>query len=346
VGYFANVLADSMSPAGVRIVTLEACFPRFILSEMNTHRVFSRNSASSRAIPPEKLIEKLQQDPFVPETFGKRVKGMGVGEDIDDQDRARNAWEWHRKCSIQAAMMLMELDCDKSRINRLLEPHMWHTAIITSTEWENFFGLRAPDGDIWDRAFPAQPEMQIIAIAMRQAMWDSEPQKLQAGWWHLPGATDEELSYLCALREGIDPAYAVDTLPEYESSLLDVCSRRLARVSFDKHADSEDFGISISKAGELKVSGHFSPFEHIARSLSVDDIGQHGDKIMMDLDAVMQAAKITEMRHEPDHWIYKHFDMSRCWSGNLRGWLQYRKTFKHEDNFMEARNGRAATAEA
>jgi thymidylate synthase ThyX len=329
MGYFARKIADSISPAGVRVSTLEATFPRFILAEMNTHRVFSRNSASSRAIPPEKLIEKITLDPFVPETFGKRVKGMGVGEDIDDQDRARSAWEWHRKCSVQAANMLLELDCDKSRINRLLEPHMWHTAIITSTEWENFFGLRAPDGDTWRRDFPAQPEMQIIAIAMRNALWESEPDKLEEGWWHLPMATDTELRLLCDYRTH----GSQDQVDSYLNGLRDVCSRRLARVSFDKHTDSEEWDISISKSGELKVGGHFSPFEHIARPLSAGDLKDRAlqGKLMVDLETV--GTSLDTLTAIPPH---------KCWSGNLRGFLQYRKLLPYEDNHMEVRNARAA----
>ena len=335
MSYYANVLADSISPAGVRLTTLETRFPRFILPELNTHRLFSRNSASSRAIPPEKIIEAVEREPFVPETFGRRVKGMGVGEDLpsDDQERARLAWKWHLKCSIQAANMLIDLDCDKSRINRLLEPHMWHTCIITSTEWQNFFGLRAPDSGTWQRDFPAQPEMQIIAIKMRDALWESEPQQLQEGWWHLPGATASELAALCEARDNGN-AWALEMLL---SDLRLACSRRLARVSFDKHAETELLSVSITKAGELKVNGHFSPFEHIARPLSSDDISDTAlqPKIMIDLAEVSDAVENL-----------RPIDPAKCWSGNLCGWLQFRKLMPNEDNFMEVRNGRSRRAEA
>jgi len=346
MGYYAKVISDSISPAGVRVSTLEARFPRFILAEMNTHRVFSRNSASSRAIPPEQNITNVTQEPFIPETFGKRVKGMGVGEDIEDQEAAKRAWTWMLDKVVQGSNMLIDLDCDKSRINRVLEPWMWHTAIITSTEWENFFGLRAPDGDTWQRGFPAQPEMQIIAIAMREALWGSEPEQLQEDWWHLPYAKEDELEELCMLRKRVeeypDTMSFAEDLEQHLEWMQDACSRRLARVSFDKHTDSEPFNVSITKAGELKVNGHFSPFEHVCRPLVTSDLPGYGDHIMLSADNMMAAAAESMKARKKNVDIWQYVDMSKCWSGNLRGFLQYRKTIPHESNHMEVRNGKAA----
>lgn len=243
------MLADSVSPIGVRLTTIEATFPRFILAEMNTHRMFSRNSASSRAIPPEKLIARVRENPFVPETFNKRVKGMGVGEAIDDQEYARVWWLSARDAACEAAEGLLALDCDKSRINRLLEPYMWHTAIISATEWDNFFALRDHPA--------AQPEMRRIAQLMRQAMKDSEPDPLEYGWWHLPMLTGLELHQLCEARENGNGEDAVEHFKQ-------VAVGRLARVSFDTHENIEPIQASIDRATMLRTSGHFSPFEHVA----------------------------------------------------------------------------------
>ena len=49
--YQANVVADSVSEDGYRLTTMVVNMPRIILAEFNTPRVFSRNSASTRAIP-------------------------------------------------------------------------------------------------------------------------------------------------------------------------------------------------------------------------------------------------------------------------------------------------------
>jgi hypothetical protein len=54
-----KILADSISPDGVRLTTLEVVMPRIVLAEFNTHRMLSRNSASSRAIPIEKMIRMV-----------------------------------------------------------------------------------------------------------------------------------------------------------------------------------------------------------------------------------------------------------------------------------------------
>ena len=51
MAYHAEVLIDSVNPAGQRLTTFVLRFPRFVLSEFNTHRMFSRNASSSRAIP-------------------------------------------------------------------------------------------------------------------------------------------------------------------------------------------------------------------------------------------------------------------------------------------------------
>lgn len=137
MSYAVNILADSVSPDGVRLTTLEVTFPRFILAEVNTHRMFSRNSASSRAIPPEKQIERVMEHPFIPETFNTRVKGMGVGDALVGQDAAaaEETWLTARDNAVGAAEGLIALDCDKSRIDlaandaRARSPVSRHTAL-------------------------------------------------------------------------------------------------------------------------------------------------------------------------------------------------------------------------
>ena len=90
----AKILADSISLAGHRLTTFEVCFPRIVLAEFNTHRVFSRNSASSRAIPVKKMLEKVQKDPFVPSYWGKNQKGMQAAEQISPADRDNAIFTW------------------------------------------------------------------------------------------------------------------------------------------------------------------------------------------------------------------------------------------------------------
>jgi hypothetical protein len=255
--YEARVLADSISPDGVRLTTFEATFPRFILAEVNTHRMLSRNSASSRAIPTEKIIERVITDPFVPLTFNRRVKGMGVGEALAEEAAkvSRDAWLHARDKAVQAAVILVEQDVDKSRVNRLLEPFMWHTAIISSTTWSNLLALRCPDGEV----------VQQVAIAIRAALRESEPVGLEPGYWHLPLVTDEERAALCDARGTAQEGGMVDMLKRVSAS-------RCARVSFDKHTDEEPLQATLDRAERLATSGHWSPFEHQATPAASADV--------------------------------------------------------------------------
>ena len=292
MSYSARILADSMSPDGVRLTTFEVVFPRFILAEFNTHRMLSRNSASSRAIPSEKLIQRVLDDPFIPATFNTRVKGMGVGAALvgADASAAEETWLNARDNAVGSAEGLMGLDCDKSRVNRLLEPFLWHTVIVSATEWDNFWGLRDHPA--------AQPEMQITARLMREVYDASFPQLMEHGWWHLPLLSADELSSLCAARDRGDSD--LDTIVD---SWKKVSASRCARVSFDKHTDTEPLADTIARAERLmnSVPAHLSPFEHVARPQQPSDLG-------------------------PVQGV--HF-----W-GNFRGWVQMRREIPNEDNAL------------
>lgn len=248
----AKILADSIGHHGVRITTLEVTFPRPFLAELNTHCALSRNSASSRAIPPERIIEQVERHPYVPK-MNKRVKGMGVGEPLSGRDEieAENAWLQARDDAVLAARKLLTIDVDKSRVNRLLEPFMWHTAIITATDWANFFAQRDHPA--------AQPEVQTLAAAMRVAMEMSVPEPLERGQWHLPMVSMDEYT------------------PDADRYWALVSAGRVARVSFDNHWREEDPDVSHERAMRLVTSnpGHWSPTEHPAQCLALDYLRSH-----------------------------------------------------------------------
>lgn len=239
MGYEVKVLADSITD-NVRLTTLEIEFPRFILAELNTHRMFSRNSASSRAIPVEKRIEQILADPFVPEVFGANQKGMQAGEvlPIDDNNKACAAWLKAMHYAIDRAHDLKDVGVHKQWANRLLEPFAWHRAIVSATEWDNFFALRCnPD---------AAPEFRKIAEMMRGAMMASTPEELKPGEWHLPffGRGDDECSMDVAVRLSV---------------------ARCARVSYLTHDGKRDVSADFDLYHRLLKAGHMSPFEHAAK---------------------------------------------------------------------------------
>jgi hypothetical protein len=235
----AEVLADSISPDGVRLTTLLITFPRFILAEVNTHRMLSRNSASSRAIPTEKLLHRVSTDPFIPTTFNKRVKGMGVGDqlEINDTIAARNRWLRAADSAVHHASVLNEIGIDKSRVNRLLEPFLWHSAIVSATEWANFYALRCHKA--------AQPEFRELASLMKMKMNLSVPVDLKHDEWHLPL---------------VDP---IDYLMIEDAKLAS--AGKCAAISYDNHLADEPTSVSVERAKKLMSFGHLSPFEHVAR---------------------------------------------------------------------------------
>ena len=140
----AKVIADSISPSGSRLTTIECQLPRFILAQLNTHRAFSRNSASSRAIPVTKMIQSVKDDPYIPVKFGSNKSGMSPGPELGVIERwgAEHAWRSACANAIYAAEKMAELGVHKEIVNRVLEPFLWHKAIVSSTEWENFFSQR------------------------------------------------------------------------------------------------------------------------------------------------------------------------------------------------------------
>jgi thymidylate synthase ThyX len=241
--YKVTVLEDSIGkPHNIRLTTIEATFPRFILAELNTHRMLSRNSASSRAIPTTTLINSVKSDPVVPARWGSNQRGMQAGDDIEDTQHASSLWLEARDKAVFIAGALSRLGVHKQLVNRILEPFMWHTAIISATDWRNFLHLRT-------RA-DAQPEMQTLALLIRRALVESTPELLDSNQWHLPHVLPHE-------RETLAPLTAAC-----------VSAARCARVSYNRKLEY-DTAKDIELADKLQLNGHMSPFEHPAMCLLV-----------------------------------------------------------------------------
>ena len=233
----AEVVADSLAD-GVRLSTLVVTMPRMVLSEFNTHRAFSRNSASSRAIPVARLVEAVRTSPFVPEAFAANRAGMQAGETLADEAQALACLEWLEasRSAAEYAEHLAAIGAHKQWANRLLEPFLWHSVVVSATDFDSFFALR-------DHA-DAQPEMRSVARAMRTALETSTPAEVEPGGWHLPW--------------GLPIASAV---------------ARCARVSYLRHDAAPDEGADGNLVARLAESGHWSPFEHVARHGKPDSPG-------------------------------------------------------------------------
>lgn len=150
----AQVVADSLSPYGDRLLSVLVTFPRFILAELNTHRMLSKNSASSRAIPLRKMINSIQQNPFIPIGWQKDHKGMQGVEYFTEEESIHNRLMWLDIIDsvIGEVEQLHQRGITKQLCNRLLEPFMWHTVLITGNVnnegWLNFFNLRCPQYEL------------------------------------------------------------------------------------------------------------------------------------------------------------------------------------------------------
>lgn len=182
----AKILADSTFDGGPRITTLELHYHRYILPEFNTHRAFSRNGASSRAIPTHKLIEQAIAERVEPLEWGLNQAGMQAFTVADEalEAEGRAIWDEARASAIFHATRLNDKGFAKQIVNRVLEPFLSTRTVVTSTDWANFMALR----DHKD----AQPEIRELARQIIAAMEGSKPALLQKGQWHLPYILPED----------------------------------------------------------------------------------------------------------------------------------------------------------
>jgi thymidylate synthase ThyX len=205
--------------------------------------MFSRNASSSRAIPVEKVIAQVQDDPVMPVWWGKNQSGMVASQELapDAKEKAIKIWLQGRDCAVTHVRKMLALGVHKQIANRLLFDWKYITVIVSSTEWDNFFKLRcAPD---------AQPEMQKIAMMMQELYLASTPMSMYSGEWHLPFVPEDE---------------EVSTMDH----LLALSAARCARVSYLTHDGEHDPEKDLKLAKRLWKSGHMSPFEHVATPIN------------------------------------------------------------------------------
>lgn len=291
----AEIIADSINEHGNRLTTFVLTFPRIVLAEFNTHRVLSRNSASSRAIPFEKMVKMVEEDPFIPIKWMKDHKGMQGTEYFEDEaDIATRIFEWKsaRDFAVSRAKIMSTNGVTKQICNRLLEPFMWHTVICTATEWENFFALRAHEA--------AEIHIQQLAYEMLHEYTRNKPKQLKAGEWHIPFGDkitniqmNQQFGRTIKREEGLNLA-------------IKIATARCARVSYLNFEGKDDYEADIKLHDNLLSSGHMSPFEHCARAMNIEEYYQDDRGIGLS-------------------------DKMTGWCGNFRGFIQYRKMLANEN---------------
>lgn len=251
MAYECVVLADSCNPAGSRLTSLKLTYPRPMHAEGLTHRMHSRNSASSRAIPSLKLISMTEQDPYYPIRWGKNQSGMQAkDENLEgaELEEAKQIWDHMAQTCRIGVRRLNELGLHKQWANRPLEWFSWITIILSATDWKNFLALRDHPA--------AMPEFQYVASQIRHALETSVPKQLKAGEWHRPYSDDAaELSQF-----------------HTEEGLNLVSAGRCARVSYLTQDGKRDYIEDMRLAEKLMEQrpGHWSPFEHVAQAYSTN----------------------------------------------------------------------------
>lgn len=323
-GIVARVVADSISESGVRLMTYEIEYPRIILAELNTHRMLSKNSASSRAIPFAKVVEQLTAKPvrFGQANAGMQDKGEGFGGKIKvtcpDGDtyefEPEEVWGMARKDAISYAKFFKESDFHKQVYNRLLEPFQMMKTVISGTEWENFFWLRDDEA--------ADPTIAELARCMREAREQSISQLLKAGEWHLP--------YVNVKYVESGPRGKVQTFWDAEDgdviSLEDaikVSCARCAAVSYR----GVDYGLEKCLQLYYRLVGsnkkHSSALEHCATPMR-----HRTGELFTNVDEWVNHSGSSLSWEEG----ISHSDREgNLWSGNFVGFIQYRKTIKGEN---------------
>lgn len=284
----AKVIAHSKSAVnGKEIITMELEYPRFIHGEFMTHRMLSRNAASSRAIPVSKMIEQVRTSPAMPCHWGKNQPGMQAKEELSGitQHQVKGVWQQAAKEAAYSAESMTEFGAHKQIANRILEPFQTMKTVVTTTEWENFYWLRNHED--------AQPEIKRLAEVMLEAVGKSKAVPLSPEQWHVPYYRD---GYWCeSFTDDLEDALAISA---------SCC----AQVSYRLLDDSIEKARVVYKRLVESSPVHASPFEHQASPM---DVLYEGSRDIGEMLCVEGAT---------------HVDRGgNVWSGNFQGWIQHRQ---------------------
>lgn len=292
-GISAEIIADSVMGIS-RITTFELEYPRFIHAEFMTHRQFSRNAASSRAIPIDRMHQQVKTNMAMPVHWGRNQAGMSAKEEVCDAERKSAIMNWQVACdmAVHNSRMLSLDNVHKQIANRVTEPFQMMKVVVTATEWANWYWLRN-HGD-------AQPEIHELAEIMLQAHEYSQPDELVPGEWHLPYVKwhrNVEDNRQCFTDSEFKPL----TLDEARAVSASCC----AQVSYRKNDDSLEKALMIFDKLINSEPVHASPIEHQASPM-VNATTYMSDNVW--------ESGVT------------HCDRAgNLWSGNFKHWIQFRQ---------------------
>lgn len=327
----AEIVADSVnSGSGKRIITFILTLPRIVLAEFNTHRAFSRNSGSSRAIPFKRMKESVKKNLFIPLAFQKHHSGM-QGSEYHETGSFKDKllvflWWFASKLAILSATLFYKFGATKQLANRILEPFMWHTVVFTATELEGFFRQRCPQygpesapSRTWEQYLygddysldernemrdismskqlsfnkgSAEIHISLAAEAIYDALQKSSPELLFEGEWHIPFGKNISESDLFDIAE--------NRYNEVITHFEDVKTELLVKVSTALCAM-----VSFTEVGGKSLFDKIDPSKNIVLH----------DRLIKDehMSPTEHCAQVSRKLKPGEH-------------SNLKGnWLQYRK---------------------
>jgi len=361
----AEIIADSVNEYGNRITTFVLTYPRFIHAELLTHRLFSRNAASSRAIPASKMIKDIKEDPFIPVAWQKAHSGMQGTEyetDLATIEGIELEWLDAKDQAIKYATRLNNMEVTKQLVNRILELYQWYTCIVTATELDNFFELRCPQYEVfggkykskkqalahidkieygllgsdvnevrnfteldWLKRNKGQGEIHISLLA--EAMWDARNESKPKQL----KAGKWHIPFGDKMDEG-KLGVTLEHLGEvrHESQVEDIhkvkiATARCARVSYMNFEGKDDYEADIKLYDRLLSMRHMSPFEHCARAMSEKEY-------IYNVQGKVEVGSIMSQDGDCVPLFYDEVDKSdptQGWSGNFRGFVQLRKEIEN-----------------
>ena len=300
----AKIIADSISPQGKRITTFELVYPRIVHSEFMTHRLFSRNAASSRAIPVKAMLETIRTDTAKPVSWGKNQAGMQAAGDHDALINGYTPDEWWNLAALSASRFaedFAEAGYHKQVANRLVEAFSHIKVVLTATSYDNWFWLR----DHKD----ADPTINALAVVMWDALQNSEAIELAPGAWHVPYYQN---GYW--IESELTPG--LDAFGSSLDDALKISSSCTAQVSYRKNDDSLEKAQAVFARLVESAPVHASPTEHQATPMK---------------KPVWRATAEEKAVFEWEPGVTHMTCEGNFGSGNFEGWIQHRQLIPNHD---------------
>lgn len=356
-----RVLASTYNTvSNTKMISFLVDFPTVLLAELRTHRILTQGSLyehselvdfnlsanSARAIPHNKYLQKVLDNPFIP-IWTKQQKGMN-GE-LLESSYLNNIWYQGLEEQVLYYHALLKENAHKQNANRLLAPFAYTTCIISGTEWDNFFELRCPkiyhegtkkyyksikewnkvDKDIkWNKnclSHPenkstAQPEFQVIAEMLYDLYQETEWRESE---YHIPFENeiiDKYHSDICnylKIKSNSNNWFKYD---DYWTIIMKVSASMCAKLSYNTQDNEDSIEKHLERASMLIEHKHYEPFSHQAIAMNSKDIELFTKTFISSKSAdELDSSYLWQGKYD-DKNIWKQ----RGWCYNLRGFISQR----------------------